>query len=386
MTYPNKEGGVGSRTPFYSSSLHENPREKFAQITQSCPPLVHRLIQEVATSISGKPHYQQVPLFESSRTWELLTGTTSLAVGIFASSYGSLEAWPVLPVSWLLTVGGARKLQVTVVHHCVHREFFGDQRDKWLGQLISTVLLTQNLQEYSNEHVRQHHNHRVFASEIDPDRQLLEILGIHVQPTHTSDGSISTEYYWQNLWKAIFSFRLQAVFLRARFRSNFLEVSARHRIATVAWVTSLTSMAGFFHMLPQLLLAIVLPLTILYHVASLLQFLSEHSWWSSDPDLNKKSHGRFCFEAPPSVSSILAWCGWIWNMIGHIIARVAVVNGDLPCHDWHHTSPREQKNWPNSTYARQRQVEAGVDYIDLWGLPAAIDHVFQELARANSDP
>jgi len=70
-------------------------------------------------------------------------------------------------------------------------------------------------------------------------------------------------------------------------------------------------------------------------------------------------------------------------MAGHFLVRVAILPGEMPEHDWHHKSPKRQKEWANGTYVRQREVEAGGEYIDLWGLRQAIDRVFQGLAKAS---
>jgi hypothetical protein len=76
----------------------------------------------------------------------------------------------------------------------------------------------------------------------------------------------------------------------------------------------------------------------------------------------------------------------VWLDLSDVLSvRVAILNGDLPQHDWHHHSPKTQKDWPNAAYARQREVEAGAEYTEYWGLTTVIDQVFQGLGKANSD-
>jgi hypothetical protein len=56
-----------------------------------------------------------------------------------------------------------------------------------------------------------------------------------------------------------------------------------------------------------------------------------------------------------------------------------VVPCDMPAHDYHHVHPRP--NLCDAIYARQRAVEAGERYTEIWGPLVAIDAVFEELSR-----
>ncbi|TAE83313.1 MAG: hypothetical protein EAZ60_21810 [Oscillatoriales cyanobacterium] len=198
--------------------------------------------------------------------------------------------------------------------------------------------------------------------------------------------TIDTRPYWKHLWRTAISPRFHWLFLEARFKANFMNESIYRRIITILFIIFLIAGAILTQSFFKFVLAIIFPLTFLYHIASLLQFLSEHKWGSTH-NKTTKSHGRFCGVTPPTDSSPWAWCYWIIKMLGHFLVRVAVLSGEMPEHDWHHKSPKTQKEWANGTYARQREVEAGKDYIDFWGIGQAIEHVFQGLAKVdcNSD-
>jgi hypothetical protein len=368
-----------------------NIRQKIALIGLDAHPLIYKLLQEFFTWLTGKPYLGQIPSFKVGKNYQLATGFLSLILGIVTSSWivNFPSTWPLLIISWAYTVGGARKLQTTICHHCTHYKYWGDKRDKWLAECLSTILLTQNFHDYFEEHVKQHHDIRQFTNhQFDPDLQLLYMVGFNPNLVKLNPNKfrlIDTEPYWRHLWMTIFSPGFHLFLLKARFQSNFQGSSIYRRIASLIWVITLIFAVIFTQLLPHFFIVIVFPLTVLYHIASLLQFLSEHDWWSKDLDATSKSYGRFCGEDPPLESSILAWCSWTCRMFFHFLVRLTILNGDLPQHDWHHRSPKTQKDWPNSTYARQREVEAGASYTEFWGVANAIEHVFQKLAIANID-
>jgi hypothetical protein len=208
-----------------------------------------------------------------------------------------------------------------------------------------------------------------------------------MKPTMNAPALNETHSYWTKLWQTAISPQFHWLFLEARSKANFMNESIYRRMITLLLIVLLISGAILTQSFPKFVLAIIFPLTFLYHIASLLQFLSEHEWGGTHNDTTTKSHGRFCGTAPPTNASFLDWCYWTIQMLGHFLVRVAVLSGEMPEHDWHHKSPKTQKEWANGTYARQREIEAGKDYIEFWGIDQAIEHVFQGLAKTqrNSD-
>jgi fatty acid desaturase len=156
-------------------------REQLAQLGLNLPPVLYTLIQEFLTWLTGKPYWGQRPLLKVGRIYQLTTALLSLFGGIMASFIilqSSSLFLPLLIFSWAYTVGGARKIQATICHRCVHYEFFGDNRDKWLANILSTMLFVQDFAGYHHDHVKLHHHANKFASfEHDPDAQFLHMLG-----------------------------------------------------------------------------------------------------------------------------------------------------------------------------------------------------------------
>ena len=79
--------------------------------------------------------------------------------------------------------------------------------------------------------------------------------------------------------------------------------------------------------------------------------------------------------------------GWWARMLTvHLFARVFVLVGDAPAHDFHHRHPGSKK-WQNYIYERHKDAVEGcrrypVNYSECWGLFAAIDQTLVSFAAA----
>ncbi|MEO0845732.1 MAG: fatty acid desaturase [Cyanobacteria bacterium J06648_1] len=156
-------------------------REELAKLGKDLPLPFYILLQAFLTWMTGKPYCGQQPLFVPTRFYQLMTTLLSL----FGGAMGSIAIWnssplfyPLLLVSWSFTVGGARKIQTCINHRCIHRQFFGDQRDRWLADGLSTILLTQDFEGYYYDHIKLHHHYDYFATfDNDPDADFLWHIG-----------------------------------------------------------------------------------------------------------------------------------------------------------------------------------------------------------------
>jgi hypothetical protein len=154
-------------------------------------------------------------------------------------------------------------------------------------------------------------------------------------------------------------------------------------------------------------IAWIIPITFLYHAASLLQFVSEH-WWGvgaettghlpkniSQNEMVKRSRSltaaRFCGEPVPKtfgksqIMSALLWGRWLSRMLFfHLPCRLFALSGDLVQHDWHHRVGFGA-DWANAAYAREKMATSlkptDVPFLEIWGLNNAIDHVFEQLSK-----
>ncbi len=156
-------------------------REELAQLGQSLPPLLYRIFQTFLTWLTGKPYRGQKLLFKPSRLYQLVTALATL----FGSAILSALLWnssplflPLLPISWAITVGSARKLLTCIIHRCAHYQFWGDKRDRILAEILSTLILVQGFDSYRHDHIKCHHHVDKFTTfEGDPDAKFVLALG-----------------------------------------------------------------------------------------------------------------------------------------------------------------------------------------------------------------
>jgi hypothetical protein len=146
-----------------------------------------------------------------------------------------------------------------------------------------------------------------------------------------------------------------------------------------------------------LLLAFVGPIILMSQLSALLDKLGEHAWLSPPNPSHGRRHytvaaswARFCGCPVPSCSlnvteKAVAWTAWLACMtLYHLPARLLVVVGDLPNHDFHHRFPANP-NWMVAAYARQWDIDKSCSgappYSEIWGMAQAIDRMFQALSE-----
>lgn len=375
-------------------------REKLRLLTKTCPKWLNTWIQEFLTWMCGMPYPGQEPRFRSNWVWELLVGLAWMFGGGTASWVLwniSSWFWPLLPISWLFTVGGARNLVLGIIHYCMHGSC---SSHPWVNALIpnaiAVVTMTQEYTSYRNDHIKDHHPPLKLATlEHDPDKKLIvKDLGFTLgQPK---------EFYWARLRGILFgkpAIKFHADMLSRRLKSNFLTAPLGYRIAALAWATLILSVVAITHSSVSFLVAWILPLTIGYHVSALLQFLTEHRWGYVAKEgepwkvvVARKTLDRFLGEVPPEKSifnATLPSMAWIMKMFGHLAIRIGVLSAvDMPVHgSYHHWKPAN-RDWTNGLYVRQRDAEKGFPGfpefpLEVWGFWNAMHVVFESLSQTS---
>jgi hypothetical protein len=362
-------------------------------VRESMHPLA-RPIQWLLTWVTGKP------LHLNERRLLLPTGldvilTPGLLILAFIALFylvldSSLKAIPLILMLWLVIVGFLRKIQVTHLHHAIHNRLFNRPAlNQFYAYLMPSLILVQNATEYRKEHLK-HHNLNFFTTKHDADAAFLAQLSF-------IPGRSRSEL-WLNLWITIFSPVFHFLFLRARLSSLLV------RGKPVATVSTLI-MLGMHGMLISkygwiaYVLAIAVPMFLLYHISALLQFLTEHAWniagssvknWA---EYSERCWGRFCGEPYPQCISdslggrlrhMIHVMYWMFKMICvHLPVRISCLVSDLPVHDWHHlahVSGQNPRDWQDSLYLRELAITqgdcAGFGSRELWGMRSMIEHQF----------
>ncbi|WP_046756585.1 fatty acid desaturase [Kordia jejudonensis] len=366
-----------------------------------------KFLQWFLTWLTGKAPEEEKPLWRRSNLSHLFTAYIWLMLGISLSILAqTLEYYWLLPVGWLFTVSGARKLITTINHYCVHGDFLPKKVRKrfgWLHKYIadfnSSILFLQDIKSYTNEHLT-HHDIKVVASIDDPDMEFMWQLGF------------KTGMHKGKLWRVLivnllypFS-KLHRLFFIARFRITFFN-SNWFRAFVQLLTISFLFLVGYYTSVTVVVVAVVFPMTYLYHVASLLQFASEHLWLNdvegngqlkkggNHKNLVSRSkritNARFCGEALilsdadtifVKVLKVMYWS--IKMLFIHLPIRLFVLSGDLVVHDWHHRCGFDA-DWANAFYARTlKSLElknTSHPLTEVWGLANALDLVFESLSN-----
>jgi hypothetical protein len=178
--------------------------------------------------------------------------------------------WPLLAWSWMLTVHAARKAQLVICHHAVHANMTGNKRsDRILVEVLSTLLMFQSFESYYQDHITKHHGQK-FATLKDPDMQFL--LAIGFRP------GMSREALWRQLYWTMVSPRFHSLFLQFRLRMNSTAAPMHRRIMAGGYAVAVVIYLILTGAWLEWVVAWVVPIFPLYHVAALLQFVSEHCW------------------------------------------------------------------------------------------------------------
>ena len=143
------------------------------------------------------------------------------------------------------------------------------------------------------------------------------------------------------------------------------------------------------------LFAWLIPAFPCFHAAALVSIVGEHTWFTPRAEgesmaryQRRLTSARFVGSLPPAEHSTrvfraTAWLGWwLLHFTYWPAVRVLFVPGDLPAHDFHHVHPNVL--WTETLRARQRALEEGRHFTEVWGAFAAVDRTFANLARLSA--
>lgn len=338
---------------------------------------------------TGKALPGQKPLLR--HTWaSYLAVTLSVFLGGLAVSTVAVAArfpfWSAaLLLGWVLTVAGERLMVLVIAHQALHRRFSGSSAtDRFWGEVVTVLSVFHTFRDFKEEHFDNHHRREVFATEADPPVRFLLDLGFRT--------GVSRARQWRRAWTVFLSPVFYWRGFLGRVGSN-LKAGAWRRTGFLVWTGWWLSLPFWFpHGLAVLVLAFLLPVILFAQLSALLDRLGEHEWLAPrDPRYGHRFYtaantsARYCGSPVPARRlpvgrQALAWIRWIaLTACYHLPARLLVVVGDLPNHDFHHRYPSTTE-WTTAAYARQADIDAGPEgppYQEVWGMGAAIDRVFR---------
>lgn len=347
---------------------------------------------------TGKALPGQRPLLRHTWASYLALTLTWYFTGLAVSAWAVSAMFPfwylALFGGWFLTVCGARMMVLVIAHQALHRRFSGRAAlDGFWGEAVTVLSVFHTFGEFKEEHFDNHHRREIFATPADPPVQFLVDLGFRPD--------MSRRRLWRRAWTVFLSPAFYGRNAYGRLRSNVANGRWR-RLGVAVWLGSWLSLPFW---LPHggwvLLLAFAVPVILFAQLSALLDRLGEHEWLA--PRVPEYGHrfytaantaARFCGTPVPARGTPLGqqsaqWLRWTAATVGyHLPARLLVVVGDLPNHDYHHRYPATP-DWTTAAYARQQDIDAGMaggpPYQEVWGMGAAIDRLFRSWEETPAD-
>ncbi|WP_265291722.1 fatty acid desaturase [Streptomyces sp. SHP 1-2] len=348
------------------------------------------------TLLTGRPHAGQRPVHYTP-TRHLLNAATSVACGLALSGTALRAAgWALLLLlpGWAMTLHGARNLRMMIYHQCAHQNMWRRRRaDTALGRALAALLLVQDFGRYSAEHVGDHHALHHMTRR-DPTVQAI-LVSLELRP------GMSRRRMWRRVLGKTVSPWFHTRFLLARIRSYFSFASTGWRLASLTGLAVVAALATWLHLWLFVLLAWVLPMTVLFQISNVLRLCVKHTFPApgqtvrrGKPYFASLTNAIFIGEAapPPGLPPLRRWAAWTrwWTrmLLIHFPSRYLVLTGDTVVHDFHHRHPMT-KDWANYLFGREEDHRRGSPgwpgYHEVWGLVAAIDLVFDSLRDADPD-
>ena len=304
-----------------------------------------------------------------------------IAASLFIMLSGVGYAWLLLSVA--TTLNGSRLLVLTVAHQCAHHMFARNSKvNEAVHDVISTVVMSQDHKNYRADHLGMHHGIRTFGSFQDPVLDFIRNSGL-------TEG-LTKRQLWARMWLMFLSPKFHLSYLTKRLKSNFVLARAHRVVLSILWWGGIATLVVLkSSLLVPILIAYVLPITLLYHVSAFLELMCEHVWMRplASPTKHAKiaelCWGRFCGDPVPEGNNFRPWARWLLRMsLYHLPSRLLVLAGDAPQHDYHHVNPKSRQ-WTISAYDRRDAIRMGkLEHLEIWGLFAAIDRVFEFMASA----
>lgn len=341
-----------------------------------------RLVQPFLTWMTGVPLRGTGPRVRWNPALALVAGVVQTGAAVALGAVGLAQAWyvaiPVVVLSWPLTAGGLRRLDVVVVHQTLHKMFTQASAG---NRIVSELVTTLTWRPPYDDNRKEHLVHHAFPCSMR-DGDTLYLLSTGAKP------GLSRSEFRRYLVRAVFSPKHHWSFFSSRMRANFdrsggyrFMMAVAFAVATVAFLVS----TGWWL---QWLVLWVVPLTFFFQTQTLLYTLSEHRWWLFDnaERLTKSmrdqlTFGRFCGEATPvagatsSAGAFAAWTRW-WLRALFVYApyRMCVLVGDTVQHDLHHVRPK--CDWANSSWVRSDDLSSTESgrYYEAWG--GLLSHVY----------
>ncbi|MCP3819178.1 fatty acid desaturase [Streptomyces sp. A3M-1-3] len=373
-------------------AVAQDPRQSMTALPE--------ILQYPLTIFTGKALPQQKSLGWTP-TLHLATATASMVVGVLVSTLGYVLGGAFLLLllpGWAMTLHGMRNLRMMVYHQCSHRNMYRSRKpDRAIGHAISSLLVIQNFQRYSREHVSDHHATHHMTLQDPTVQAFLVSLGMHPGMTRRQ--------MWHRLLGRLVSPRFHLAFAVSRVRSFSKESARSEKVTALALYGTALAATVVTGTWQALLVVWLVPLVPMFQISNTLRLCVKHTF--PEPGLEDRrsrayfaslTNAIFIGDRVPSAElpagrRALAWSRWTLRLLFvHAPCRYLVLTGDTVVHDYHHRHPRST-DWSNYIFVRRQDAEEAAaagdrnrpPYHEVWGLAPAISYVFDSLAAADAE-
>lgn len=387
------------------------PELKFTvQYVDKAVEFLNTLFQAFVTWLSGVPRTEEIPLFQRSTTFEILSMILTLLTGVVLSSsllvYVSLPELAWFNILWALgwiylfmlgltlTVSGSRAALTTICHAATHYTLvYNKENDKkrmyneFACEIISIVLLLQPFKLYRSDHVGKHHLWKTLCSLDDPDSYLVvKLLGFE-------PGFKSVKAYWAHFFIQILNPKIHWLFISTRLKTNFCDkrVALKRRFAAILFHASvlgaLSSLSLYLQSLEPLivwLISWVIPNTILFNISIIALQVGLHGWLSKkrENESLEEWQWRAIWNRHPIShfpKHLLGRIGWFFELLTfRLFERLFVLPSGLVTHGTHHLKPHNL-DWPNEIYLSANFIRSGMKIRSFRGFIPSTNYNFKQL-------
>lgn len=355
-----------------------------------------RFLRFGMTEITGKATTGETALWLKNSYQSVFIAFSSLIGGVLLSNWAMnnsnlVSRVTLLLLGWLVTIFGARTLQVGVSHSCAHINCFKHQKiDFVLGEMISIMIVIRAFVAYAPDHLNHHNLKKHLTLDDETIRFLFSWVGLRPGK--------SKSWNKRKLMTNIISPTYHLKFLWGRIKGCFCSSSTFHNTLAIIFWSSVLVFITTSNLWLTFFVSWFFPITILYQISTTLRLTLEHLW----PDNLLMQHrdtlfvcnataNIYCGEMPPNKTGdawkdVMALSQWYLRMVFvHLVfERLFILVADTPNHAVHHRFPKS--DWNNAPYIHQMNLERGSlhypePYIEIWGAMRAIDMSLESLAK-----
>jgi fatty acid desaturase len=352
-------------------------------------------LQQPLTHLAAKPyagqHVVNFPIWLSVGS-AFLSSLLGIAFGYLLVNQGGLSLLA-LPFSWVAIIHGYRKLRSTIMHACAHHSVSGKKSvDYFMGDAISIWLLCGAFNDYKVGHLKVHHSDKLLRETDEFYEYIVNDLQLPL--------GVSKDIVWRKFIAIMFSPVHHVKSFVGRIRRTFFSENVKFGVAAMAFWFAILAVVHMSGNWQGFVLAWLVPLTVLYEIASLLDSGVEHHWempedsYENDRErLDYLTSAIFYGEQVPCIDANTSlfvkagkWIYWALRMIGyHLPARLMFGTGDIPCHDYHHFNPGAG-HWSDCISARENDYQtSNKHYTHTWGVLEAVDKLFYSMSFQSPD-